>query len=203
MDIEEMKGLWNSMSEELDRQKLLTDKMILEMTQQKYRDKLRGISLPETVGTIVCFAMAAYTLVNFEKLDTWYLALCGVISISFCLVLPLLSMRSIGRMKKINLSQNSYKDSLKQYAREKDNFVRVQKAGYYLGFIFSLAVLPVAGKLMKDKDLLLDSKIWIWYIPIALAFHFLFSKWVWKHYSSVTRGARSLLEELREGPGEN
>ena len=193
-----MKGLWNSMSEELDRQKLLTDKMILEMTQQKYRDKLRGISLPETVGTIVCFAMAAYTTVNFEKLDTWYLALCGVISISFCLVLPLLSMRSIGRMKKINLSQNSYKDSLKQYAREKDNFVRVQKAGYYLGFIFSLAVLPVAGKLMKDKDLLLDSKIWIWYIPIALAFHFLFSKWVWKHYSSVTRGARSLLEELRE-----
>ncbi len=197
MEIEEMKGLWNSLSEELDRQKLLTDKMILEMTQQKYQDKLKGISLPETVGTIVCFAMAAYALVNFGKFDTWYLVLCGVISISFCLVLPFLSMRSIFRMKKIDISGSSYKEALKQYAREKDNFVRVQKAGYYLGFIFSLAVLPVAGKLMKDKDLLADGKIWIWYIPLALAFHFLFSKWVWKHYSSVTRGAKSLLEEIK------
>lgn len=197
MEIEEMKGLWNSMSEELDRQKLLTDKMILEMTQQKYRDKLKGISLPETVGAIVCFAMAAYALVNFGKLDTWYLALCGAISISFCLILPILSMRSIFRMRKIDITGSSYKEALEQYAREKDTFIKVQKAGFYLGFIFSLAVLPVAGKLMKDKDLLLDSKIWIWYIPLALAFHFLFSKWVWKHYASVTRGAKTLLEEIK------
>ena len=142
--------------------------------------------------------MALFALVNFYKLDTWYLALCGIICISFCIILPFLSMRSIGRMKKINISENSYKDSLKQYAREKDNFIKVQKAGYYLGFVFSLAVLPVAGKLMRDKDLLLDSKLWIWYIPIALIFQFLFSKWVWKHYTSVTKSARNLLEELRE-----
>ena len=168
------------------------------MTRRKYKDKLRGISLPESIGTIICFAMALFALVNFYKLDTWYLALCGIICISFCIILPFLSMRSIGRMKKINISENSYKDSLKQYAREKDNFIKVQKAGYYLGFVFSLAVLPVAGKLMRDKDLLLDSKLWIWYIPIALIFQFLFSKWVWKHYTSVTKSARNLLEELRE-----
>ena len=62
-----MKGLWKNMSEELDRQKLLTDKMVVEMTQQKYRDKLSQISLPETVGTIVCFGMAAYALFNFRQ----------------------------------------------------------------------------------------------------------------------------------------
>jgi len=198
MELEEMKGLWNTMSQELNRQKILTDRMVVQMTQQKYRDKLRGISLPEMTGTVVCYAMALYALMNFNKLDTWYLAVCGMISISFCLVLPFLSMRSIFRMKKIDLSTNSYKESLEQYAREKDSFIKVQKASYYLGFIFSLAVLPVAGKLIRDKDLLLDSKLWIWYIPLALIFHFLFSKWVWKHYSSVTKGARNLLEELKE-----
>lgn len=198
MELEEMKGLWENMSQELDRQKLLTEKMVVEMTRQKYKNRLRGISLPETIGTLVCFAMALFALINFHKLDTWYLALCGVISISFCIILPLLSLRSIRRMKKINISEDSYKDSLEQYAREKDNFIKVQKAGYYLGFIFSLAVLPVAGKLMQDKDLLLDGRLWIWYIPLALIFHFLFSKWVWKHYSSVTKGARNLLEELHE-----
>ncbi len=186
------------MSEELDRQKLLTDKMVVEMTQQKYRDKLSQISLPETVGTFICFAMAAYALFNFNKLDTWYLVLCGVISISFCLILPILSLRSIHKLKQIDLGNNSYKESLIRYAKEKDRFVKIQKAGYYLGFVFSLAVLPVAGKLMRDKDLLLDAKLWIWYIPLALVFHFLFSKWVWKHYSSVARGARNLLEELKD-----
>ena len=193
-----MKGLWKNMSEELDRQKLLTDKMVVEMTQQKYRDKLSQISLPETVGTFICFAMAAYALFNFNKLDTWYLVLCGVISISFCLILPILSLRSIHKLKQIDLGNNSYKESLIRYAKEKDRFVKIQKAGYYLGFVFSLAVLPVAGKLMRDKDLLLDAKLWIWYIPLALVFHFLFSKWVWKHYSSIARGARNLLEELKD-----
>ena len=198
MELEEMKGLWENMSEELDRQKLLTDKMVVEMTQQKYRDKLSQISLPETVGTIICFAMAGYALINFGKLDTWYLMICGVLSISFCIILPILSMRSIRKLKKIDLRKSSYKESLVEYAKEKDRFVKVQKVSYYLGFIFSLAVLPVAGKLMKDKDLLMDSKLWIWYIPLALVFHFLFSKWVWKHYSSITKKAHSLLEDLRE-----
>lgn len=198
MELEEMKGLWENMSEELDRQKLLTDKMVVEMTQQKYRDKLSQISLPETVGTIICFAMAGYALINFGKLDTWYLMLCGVLSISFCIILPILSMRSIRKLKKIDLRKSSYKESLVEYAKEKDRFVKVQKVSYYLGFIFSLAVLPVAGKLMKDKDLLMDSKLWVWYIPLALIFHFLFSKWVWKHYSSITKKAHSLLEDLRE-----
>ena len=198
MELEEMKGLWKNMSEELDRQKLLTDKMVVEMTQQKYREKLSQISLPETVGTFICFAMAAYALFNFNKLDTWYLVLCGVISISFCLILPILSLRSIHKLKQIDLGNNSYKESLIRYAKEKDRFVKIQKAGYYLGFVFSLAVLPVAGKLMRDKDLLLDAKLWIWYIPLALVFHFLFSKWVWKHYSSIARGARNLLEDLKD-----
>ncbi|MGA9269847.1 MAG: hypothetical protein WBV45_04435 [Lutimonas sp.] len=198
MELEEMKGLWENMSDELDRQKLLTDKMVVEMTRQKYRDKLSQISLPETVGTVVCFAMAAYALFNFGKLDTWYLMLCGVISIVFCLVLPILSLQSIDRMKQIDLGKNSYREALIQYAKQKDRFVKVQKAGYYLGFVFALAVLPVAGKLMRGKDLLLDAKLWLWYIPFALAFHFLFSKWVWKHYSSIARGARTLLDDLKE-----
>jgi len=197
MELDEMKSLWEDMSEKLERQKLLTDKVVLEMTQKKYRAKLNYISVPETVGTIICFAMAVYVLVNFDKLDTWYLALCGVISVSFCVILPILSLRSISRMKKIDVKHNSYKESLKLYAQSKDAFVKVQKAGYYLGFIFSLTVLPVAGKLLRNKDLLLEARLWIWYIPLAIAFQFLFSKWVFKQYTSAAKGARSLLEELK------
>jgi UDP-N-acetylmuramyl pentapeptide phosphotransferase/UDP-N-acetylglucosamine-1-phosphate transferase len=198
MELDEMKGLWENMSQELERQRLLTDKMVVEMTRNKYKNQLRGISWPEMAGTAICFAIASYVIVNFDQLDTWYLALCGVVSICFCLILPILSMRSIWRMKKIDLSNNSYKETLEHYAREKDTFMKVQKAGFYLGFIFALCFLPVAGKLMNGKDLLLDGKLWTWGLPILLVFHFLFSKWVWKHYSSVTRNARNLLDELKD-----
>lgn len=198
MELEEMKTLWGNMSQELDRQKLLTDQLVVEMTQKKYKDTLRGISLPETVGTLICFGMAIYVLLNFSKLDTWYLVLCGVISISFCIVLPIVSMKSILKMKKIDISRYSYKELLKQYAHEKNQFIKIQKVAYYLGFVFALVVLPVAGKLMKDKDLLLDSKLWIWYVPIAIIFHFLFSKWVYRYYSTVVKGAQKLLDDLNK-----
>ena len=198
MEIEEMKTLWENMSQELDRQKLLTDKMVLEMTQKKYKDTLRSISLPETAGAIICFAMALFIIFNFGKLDTWYLILCGLVSIGFCVILPILSMQSIIRMKKIDVSGNSYKESLKQYAHEKRQFIKVQKTAYYFGFVFALTVLPVFGKIMKDKDFLLDSKLWIWYIPMAVIFHFLFSKWVYRHYTSITKGAQKLLDDLNK-----
>lgn len=198
MELEEMKTLWGTMSQELDRQKLLTDQLVVEMTQKKFDDTLTNISLPETVGTVICFAMALFGIVNFGKLDTWYLILCGIISIGFCIILPILSMKSILRMKKIDLSKSSYKESLRQYAHEKNQFVKIQKISYYLGFIFSLAVLPVAGKLMKDKDLLLESKLWVWYVPVAILFHFLFSKWVYKFYSKATKGAQKLLDDLNK-----
>jgi len=193
-----MKALWGNMSQELDRQKLLTDQLVVEMTQKKFKDTLSGISLPETVGTVICFAMALFAIMNFGKLDTWYLILCGIISISFCIILPILSMKSIMRMKKIDIAKYSYKESLKQYAYEKKQFVKIQKVAYYLGFIFALAVLPVAGKMMKGKDLLLDGKLWIWYVPLAIIFHFLFSKWVYKYYSKVAQGAQKLLADLNK-----
>ena len=198
MELEEMKTLWGTMSQELDRQKLLTDQLVVEMTQKKYRDTLKGISLPETVGTVICFAMAIYAILNFNKLDTWYLVLCGVLSISFCIVLPILSMKSILNMKKIDVSKSSYKESIKQYASEKNKFIKIQKVAYYCGFVFALAVLPVAGKMMKGKDLLLDSKLWIWYIPLAVIFHFLFSKWVYRYYTKVAKGAQKLLDDLNK-----
>lgn len=198
MELEEMKAQWENMSQELDKQKLLTDRIVVDMTRRKFKEKLRGISVPETVGTVICFAMAIFLILNFTKLDTWYLILCGILSIGFCITLPILSMRSIGKMKKIDISDSSYRESLEQYAREKNLFVKIQKTGYYGGFIFALTILPAIGKITRDKDFLMESRLWIWYIPLIIIFHFLFSKWVFKHYSAIAKSATNLLEDLRK-----
>ena len=39
MELEEMKVLWQEMSQQVEKQKSLTDKLIIEMTQQKYAQK--------------------------------------------------------------------------------------------------------------------------------------------------------------------
>ena len=38
-----MKSLWNDMSQKVDQQKVLTDKLIIDMTQERYENKLRQI----------------------------------------------------------------------------------------------------------------------------------------------------------------
>ncbi|RKM87681.1 hypothetical protein D7036_24890, partial [Aquimarina sp. BL5] len=58
MELEEMKEVWSEISGQLEKQKKLTDKMIIMMTQEQYRKKWNKIAYPEILGTIICFGMA-------------------------------------------------------------------------------------------------------------------------------------------------
>lgn len=194
MELEEMKSVWQKMSQQLEKQKLLTDKMIVEMTQQKYKNKLSAITIPESVGALVCFAMALYIILNFQKLDTWYLALSGLFSILFCIALPLLSLRSIHHIK--NIPINSYKEAVISYVKQKNRFMKIQKLSYYVGFGFAIVILPVTGKLMSNKDIFTESNLWMFAIPFLVVFHIVFSKWVFKFYKKVGNDAGEILDDL-------
>ena len=196
MELEKLRSEWQEMSKEIEKQKILTDKLIIDMTQKKYKNKLKLISIPESIGTVICFAAALYIFINFSKLDNWHLQLSGVFTALFCIVLPILSMRSIFGMQKINMSTSNYKQSLERFAKNKKQFVLIQKASFYLSFILVIVSLPVAAKLMNGKDLFLESKAWLWYIPFGFLFLYLFSKWVFKHYKKTTQFAEELLKDL-------
>ncbi|MFD1293305.1 hypothetical protein ACFQ5N_05600 [Lutibacter holmesii] len=196
MELDELRNEWQQMSIELDKQKILTDKLIIDMTQEKYNNKLKSISIPETIGTLVCFAAAIYIFANFDTLDTWYLQVSGLFTALFCIVLPMLSLRSIFGMQKINISTNNYKQSLEKFAKSKKQFVWIQKVSFYLSFILVIVSLPVSAKFMNGKDLFLESKVWLWYVPFGFAFLYFFSKWVFKHYKRTTDSAEDLLKEL-------
>ena len=196
MELEKLRSEWQEMSKEIEKQKILTDKLIIDMTQKKYKNKLKLISIPESIGTVICFAASLYIFINFSKLDNWHLQLSGVFTALFCVVLPILSMRSIFDMQKINMSTSNYKQSLERFAKNKKQFVLIQKASFYLSFILVIVSLPVAAKLMNGKDLFLESKAWLWYIPFGFLFLYLFSKWVFKHYKKTTQFAEELLKDL-------
>ena len=84
MELEELRNEWQEMSKEIEKQKILTDKLIIDMTEKKYKNKLKSISIPETIGTVICFAAAIYIFINFSLLDTWYMQLSGLFTALFC-----------------------------------------------------------------------------------------------------------------------
>jgi len=198
MEIEEMKLQWETMSREVDQQKSLTNKLIMEMTELNYKNKLRNIAIPETIGSIICLAMAGYLLMNFAQLDTWYLIACGIFTVAYLLLLPYFVLNSIGRMKDVNIKADSHKQLLHDFAKRKNQFYKIQKIGFYLNFVLLITALPLAGKVMAGKDLFLDSNIWFWYIPLMASIVIIFSIWGFKYYKKTTKKAELILKELDE-----
>lgn len=199
MEIEEMKLQWETMSKEVEQQKSLTDKIIMEMTEIRFKNKLQSIAIHETIGSIICVAMAGYVISNFAQLDTWYLMASGVFTIAYLLLLPFFILKSLGRIKDVNIIGDSHKQLLLDYANRKKQFYTIQKIGFYLNFVLIVTALPLAGKIISGKDLFLDPTIWFWYLPIMASFVVIFSLRGYKYYKKTTDEAGSMLKELDEG----
>ncbi len=196
MELDEMRGLWNDMSEELVKEKIVTDKIIIEMTQQKITSKLNAITIPEMIGTLICFSGGLYLSYNFHYLDTWYLQISGVFTILFCFIMPIMSLKSIYNMKKINLTNETYKNVLEQYATSKKQFIKVQKVSYYLSFIFMITLLLIVSKIENGSNMLLENTKFFMFMPIGfIIFHF-FAKWIFKKYKRIADSAEIILKEL-------
>ncbi len=195
MEFEEMKSLWSEMSGKMEQQKKLTDSLIIKMTKVDYRNKIMKIFIPELIGTLVCFAAVLYILISFQKLDKWYLILCGIVSVLILLLLPFFSFNAMHKIRSVNILANNYKQSLLEYSKGKQQFVFVQKLSFYFGAVLLLAVLPVMGQMIAGKDLFIESRLWLWY-AIAYPFFYGFSKWVFRKYTKVTVEAENILKEL-------
>ena len=196
MKIEELQGIWTELSAELEKQKKLTHEIIIKMTRERYRNKLQKIAIYEGIGAIICFAAALFLLVNFGKLDSWYLMLCGLFTICYLLVLPILVFRSIRQMSRIDIAKGHYTDNLLAFSKARSQFLFLQRIGIGLAFVLMVTALPVASKIMKDRDLFAATATWYWYIPIMLIFLVFFSRWGYRSYRSITLSAENLIRDL-------
>jgi len=198
MELEEMKTLWQEMSTQIETQKQLTDTLIMEMTQQKYTQKFSKINTYESIGAAICFAIAILLLINFKKLDTWYLFACGIFTMSYLLTLPILVLRSLKTIRSIHISSASYKESIVGFAKAKKQLLLVQKLGLYLNFILFLTSIPVASKLIGDKDIFITGgSPWKYTFIILVAIAMIFvSRWGYRCYKNITNSAENILKEL-------
>ena len=198
MKLEEMKSLWAEMSLKLENQKSLTDKLILEMTQERYVNKFTKIQMYESIGAIICFAAALVVIINIGKLDTWYLLVSGILTITFLILMPILVLRSIKSIKQLNIASNNYKETIMSFAKAKKNLLTFQRVGIYLSFLFALIIMPVASKILKNKDFFTmehSTKFWI-AMPLFFVGLIFFARWGYRSYQNITNSAENILKEL-------
>ena len=190
-----MKTLWEEMSIKLEKQKKMTDTLIIQMTRQNYRNKIRKILVPETIGALGCIAQIVFILINFRELDTWYLSACGIIAAVVLFLLPLLSLQSIRALRSVNISQKDFQQSLLDYSKRKKQFVWIQKINFYLGGILLVVILPVMGQLIGGKDIFKVTRLW-WVYAVTFIFFYVFARWVYKCYITTAEDAEVILKEL-------
>jgi hypothetical protein len=195
MELEEMKALWGEMSVEIEKQKRLTDSLVIRMIRVDFRNKISKIWIPEIIGSLGCLAWALFILIDFQRLNTWYLLVCGIVSALILLLLPVLSVGAIWKMRSVNISANNYKQLLSEYSKGKLQFLFVQKLNFYLGAILMVTIFPVAGQLLAGKNFFLEIRLWYWF-AIAFPFFYYFSRWVFRCYSRTAAAAGNILKEL-------
>ncbi|MGK0413572.1 MAG: uncharacterized membrane protein HdeD (DUF308 family) [Polaribacter sp.] len=198
MELKEMKSLWEDMSQKVDQQSILTDKLIIDMTKERFDTKMRSISIPESISALICFAAIIYIIRNFNSLDEWYLQLTGVFVIISCLLLPVLSLKSVQKMKSVHISKSSYKETVEAYAKGKSKFMQIQKISFYISFLVLIALVIVFGKIMKGIDVFTMTEKLNWLVPSGIGVLYIFAQWVLKKYKKATDSANTILKELED-----
>lgn len=200
MELEEMKTLWEEMSARVEKLELVNEQNIMEMTQQNYTKKFDKLLFYERSGAAICFIMGIVLLLNITKLDTWYLMACGIFSVVTLLILPVISLRSLKRMTNLNLSQNSYKETLIRFKKSRDRVLLLQRGGVILSILLALVVIPVMDKIFNGNDFFtkeISTGYWI-FLAVAMVALFFFARWGYGCYKSVSRSAENVLKELEE-----
>ncbi|CAN5343323.1 hypothetical protein BH10BAC4_BH10BAC4_23290 [soil metagenome] len=198
MELDEMKSVWTEMSAQLEKQKRLTDKLIINMTQERYRTKLSKISTLEVTSSVICIVIAILILLNYKKYDSSYLVVSAIISAVLLIIMPVISVSAINKMSNLNIIDNNLKQILTDYAKRKNNLLFIQKISYFLGFILLVAILPVMVKIMGGKEVPMDSTVWFWYLPLGFLFFIAFSRRVYGYYIRTTIRLENLLKDLEE-----
>lgn len=199
MELEELQIAWTRMSKELETQKKLTNNIIMEMTRNKYRNKFKKISTYEKAGTVVCFGVALLILFYFNRLDTWYLQACGVLTLSFLTIMPIIVLAALKQIQDLDISQGLYKENLMRYTKLKTRLLRLQQIGIALSFVMMFLIIPVTTKILNDKDVFLvslNAKQWIGFSMVFVGGLF-FSRWGYTCYQKITNSAALLLEDLK------
>lgn len=198
MEIEEMKALWSEMSDQLEQQKKLTNEIIMNMTQERYARKFQTIFNLEAFFSVFSFILSFILLLNFHKLDTWYFLLCGIFTLAIMLLYPIFVLRRLYQLKRLNIIDYSYKETLIKFIKAKNQILKIQRVAAYFYLPLIPAMLLVVVKIMKNENFFAMEKSPFLYVFMGINFLMAayVARWGYNHYKKITNSAEGILKEL-------
>lgn len=196
MELEEMQSLWADLSQKIEKQDKIQKELLMEITKQKFRKKLNHIRFTETIGSIICFVYAMYLLSKLPELELWYNQVFAMITILIMTILPISSLSAIKAMRSVKIDHEAPAKMLEKFEKSKIRFWKVQKYGMIFGALVLVTVLPPISEIQGSGDMISKPLFWVIYLPAALLFMFLFSRWALGKYKKVIDSSEKLLSEL-------
>jgi len=196
MELDDLKSTWDNRGKNAQQQHL-TSIIIDQMAQKKYNSKIKRITYPEIIGSIICVATVGYIGFNFYKLDTTFLQGVGVTSIFLLLALSAISYLSLKQLAIAEDLSKPYAETLKIFATQKLRFYKLQKLNITLSYLLLVMVIILLSKFFSGKDIT-DSK-YFWTLSFTFGYIFLlfFSRFVSRFYKNTLRQSEELLQELQ------
>ena len=195
MELDDLKITWQNEGN-ISSQNNLTTLIIDKMTKEKYNSKIKKITFPEIIGSIICVIAAGFIALNFYKLESITLQAVGVASIIILLIIStvgVLSLQQLNIKKDLN---KPYVETLKIFAKQKLAFYKLQKINIILCYLLMVTIIILLPKLFGNKDITEYKYFWLYAFSTGYIFLLLLSKFVSKFYKKTLQQTEELLKGL-------
>lgn len=156
MELENLKSAWLEMSRELEKQKKITEEIILKMMNENSKSRLGALISFEILGLIISAALVVCILANFSRLDNWLSITGGLGTLLILLAGVIMSGIFLEKAKKIDVVENGLKQTLVDVCALRRTQYISKWANASLGILLPFFLLPVLASLYFDKELLYD-----------------------------------------------
>ena len=195
MELDDLKSTWQNECNKTT-QNNLTTLIIDKMTKEKYHSKIKKITIPEIIGSIICVIAAGFITINFNKLDTIVLQAVGMAAIIILLIISVLSILSLQRIKMQKDLNKPYAETLKIFATQKLAFYKLQKINIILCYLLMVTIIVLLPKLFGNKNITEYQYFWLYAFSTGYIFLLFLSKFVSKYYKKTLHQSEELLREL-------
>ena len=198
MELEEMKAVWKNLSDQIEQQKKVSSKIILEMTNERSKSRLNNIILTESVGILVTVIGLGYLFVNFHKLDNMFTLIGGIgISLVFGLSL-VMGFIIIKKGRSIDIAKNSVMDTLRNFSDLRKILHLYKKISIPIYVVIPFFLIPVISKILYNKDVLVDSsEFWTGIIAAAVLMPIAWYLIYFFYYKNIKK-VKELFNDLEE-----
>lgn len=197
MELEKMKVLWANMRQNDVIQNDILSKNINDMTQLKLNEESKNFKIAEISGLLIAYVMVGIILYKINMLDNWYLITCGIILVLYLICMPLFTLTSVKRMKRIDLAKLNYREVLEHFYSVKSRLKQAEKISLWASPFLFISAAAIITKIFLQIDLFTYS----FKLPIVLLSvlsftgAFLFNIWTYKKRDTQLLSVRQLLEE--------